>query len=117
MLKLSKKRKQVMSMTKRDLKTGMFGVTDRGEYFVVVNDNIVYEDGCHDSVSYLTDDLVFKASCRRIMKLFDCNGFDDAKANFGCIYDREKETVHEMTISEIEKALGISNLKIKKETK
>lgn len=34
--------------TKDDLKTGMFGVTNRGEKFVVVNDRFVYEDGTWD---------------------------------------------------------------------
>lgn len=37
--------------TYKDLKTGMFGVTDTGEYFVVIGDNIVYKSGGYDKVN------------------------------------------------------------------
>ena len=104
-----------MRMTKKDLENGMFGVTSEGCFFVVVDGILVYQDGQYDELWMLHDDLSFGEA--KIMKLFDCNCFNAAKNNEGCIYDREKDTVHEMTISEIEKALGISNLKIKKETK
>lgn len=105
-----------MSMTKKDLKTGMFGVDNDGNYFIVVNNLIVYQNGGFDLLDYVEDDLTLSFR-RRIMKLFNCGSFKQAKNDLDIIYDREKEIVNEMTISEIEKALGISNLKIKKESK
>lgn len=110
-----------MSFTKKDLKTGMFGVATQGCKFVIVNNLLVYEDGNYDVISNMTDDLKFGPGyC--IEKLYDdCYSFKDLDncldGNLGVfaklVYDRNEE--HEMTISEIEAKLGIKNLKIIKE--
>lgn len=68
--------------TPSDLKTGMFGVTDTDEFFVVVNDIIVYEDGDYDKISDLNENLEFQFG--KIKKLFiDCNSFNQAKEGYG----------------------------------
>lgn len=108
-------------MTKKDLKTGWFGVMSNGNRFVIVDNIMVYLDGGFDWVDDLDDNLGFPIVHRKIEKLFQCNSFDqldrvlNGKLFVRCVYD-SKETV-EMTISEIENKLGIKNLKIIKEDK
>ena len=48
-------------MTRADLKTGMFGKTNDNDWFVVVNDLLVYENGGFDEISMLTEDLMFES--------------------------------------------------------
>jgi hypothetical protein len=104
------------------LKTGVFGVTDEGEKFVVAGDTLVYQDGSFDELFSLDKDLCF-ISGRKIEKLVKCKGYGalqgtiDGSTSRPIIYDREKETPIEMTIAEIEAKLGIKNLKIVKEGK
>lgn len=85
--------------TKNDLKTGMFGVTDKDDKFVVVGDHLVYMDGDWDEVSSLHDDLNF-AYCK-IMKVYDgCYSFKHLEGLIGgnaytkakLVYDRERDT-------------------------
>lgn len=110
-----------MGFTKKDLKTGMFGVTTNGCKFVVVNDYLVYEDGDYDKITIMRDDLSFNnfysveklfSGCRSFSDLAFClNGYCGSQETL--VYDRNEE--HEMTISEIEAKLDIKNLKIIKE--
>lgn len=102
------------------LKTGVFGVMDNGDKFVVVNDYIVYMDGGFDIVSHCDGDMKYRNYA--VEKLVNCNSFkqlDSAIKQMGdnrIIYDRKKEEAQtEMTVAEIEAKLGIKNLKIVKE--
>lgn len=47
-------------MTKADLKTGMFGRTNMHQWFVVVYDKLVYEDGGYDRIEEMDDNLSFE---------------------------------------------------------
>lgn len=47
-------------MTKADLKTGMFGRTNKHEWFVVVDDRLVYEDGGYDFIEEMDYNLSFE---------------------------------------------------------
>ena len=105
--------------SKKDLKTGMFGVMSDGQgNFVIIGDNIVYQKGGFDRVGDLNDNL--EMSDWKILKVCkDCSSFKqlefavDHNTN-KVIYDRERDTAKELTIAEIEKALGYS-VKIIKE--
>ena len=99
------------------LKTGVFGVTNNGENFVVVGESIIYQKGGYDVISIFDG----KLSCPfyEIEKLIDACSFNNLntclKHHCRIIYDRKDYEPVEMTIEEIEKKLGIKNLKIKKE--
>ena len=107
-------------MTKKDLRTGMFGIVGDGrgleKFFVVVNDKLVYQQGGHDNISSLNDDLNY--GVYRITKIFNklVYSFDLAKIykcdQFYIFWERDSI---EMTVAEIEQKLGIKNLKIVKE--
>jgi len=108
-------------MTKKDLRTGMFGIVEDGrgleKFFVVVNDKLVYQHGGHDNIPCLKDDLDY--GVYRITKIFNklVYSFDLAKiykCDQGYIF-WERDNSIEMTVAEIEQKLGIKNLKIVKE--
>ena len=63
--------------TKNDLKTGMFVLMSNGNWGVVVNDNIVYEQGGFDWLSMLNDNLAFPVN--KINVVVRADGFDAAK--------------------------------------
>lgn len=104
-------------MTKADLRTGMFGVTSIGDWFVIVNEIIVYERGGYDNLYVVSDNLGLPFYTIDI--LVKARSFNEAKNHLrekhNILYNRneKKETV--MTIAEIEKELGIKNLRIKGE--
>lgn len=54
--------------TKEDIKTGMFGVMDNGNKFVIVNDRIVYQHGPFDELYSLNDN--FEMCYNKIDKLY-----------------------------------------------
>lgn len=47
----------VLKFTPNDLETGMFGETDDGDRFVVVNDTLVFKNGSYQPISDFDDDL------------------------------------------------------------
>lgn len=64
-------------MTKVELRTGMFGVDNDGEVFVVVGDKLMYENGQYDNVADMNDNLEFanhhiielhEATCFKMVK-------------------------------------------------
>ena len=64
-------------MSKIKLATGMFGVDNEGEIFVVVGDKLMYENGQYDEVAELNDHLEFpnhhivelhEATCFKMVK-------------------------------------------------
>ena len=64
-------------MSKIKLATGMFGVDNEGEVFVVVGDKLMYENGQYDEVAELNDNLEFpnhhivelhEATCFKMVK-------------------------------------------------
>ena len=110
-------------MTNKDLRTGMFGIMDDGTEFVIVEDLMVYKDGGYDDVDELFDDLSFP--CSGINVLFDVGdikSFDHLESVIGghCrdvqpIYNRKLHLEYtDLTISDIEKMLGIKNIRIVK---
>lgn len=72
------------------LTTGMFGVEDDGDMFVVVNNLIVYRDGCWEDVSDMEVDSDF------IVALYDCRCFNDIEdGSATVIWKRETEDTEE----------------------
>lgn len=85
--------------TKKDLKTGMFGVMCNGKRFVVVGDNLIYQDGHFDRVKTLSDDLEFVT--KKIDKVYEgVFSFNNLEAHLAghasnpvtLVYDRERDT-------------------------
>lgn len=73
----------------KDLKTGMFGETDDGDRFVVVDDILVFKNGSYQPISDFDDDLC--SGHYYIMKVkTDCTSFMQyAASDCGTvIYDR-----------------------------
>lgn len=110
-------------MTNKDLRTGMFGIMDDGNEFVVVEGLMVYKDGGYDNVDELSDDLAFPYS--GINVLFDVNDIksfghlesvvEGHYRNIQPIYNRDLHLEYtDLTISDIEKMLGIKNIRIVK---
>lgn len=101
-------------MNKRDLKDGMVVETREGNRYLVVGD-ILMNLNCKgfNLIEFYNDDLLCEDdSCFDIMIIYNkVNTLDEAKNEKDVYWEREWNT--EMTISEIEKALGIKNLKIK----
>ena len=97
-----------------ELKTGMFGVTDDGDEFVVVGDKIVYKSGTWQSVedAWDTDGL-----CYKILRVYNdvpCfNSLHNRETGYksSAIYDAERPV--EMTLDEVKCKLGVKNLIIK----
>lgn len=106
------------------LENGMFGVMENQGNFVVVNDYIVYENGGWDEVNRFNNDDLSGSFYRVNLLVTNCCCFSELRGyitdevntyDIECVYDRSgKRTVVEMTIAEIEKKLGIKNLKIVK---
>lgn len=72
------------------LTTGMFGVEDDGDMFVVVNNLIVYRDGCWENVSDMEVDS------DPIVALYDCQCFNDIEdGSATVIWKRETEDTEE----------------------
>lgn len=83
-------------MTKADLKTGMFGRTNDNDWFVVVNDLLVYENGSFDNLSDIHDDLTFESGYAIVYLVYACS-FGHArtiKSNCGrCVMSRSVPVV------------------------
>lgn len=104
-----------MSFTKKDLRTGMFGVMNNGIRFVIVDDLIVYQAGGCNQVSFLKNDLSFGRGTYISKLTTVARSFNMLKDNISFIYDRDRDTVTEMTWEQIKEKLGVQNLKIVKE--
>lgn len=97
---VEEKQEEKKVFTKKDIKTGMFGVMTDGNNFVIVNDLIVYERGGFDRVNDMDDNLDFHYF--RVNKLYsNCKSFemlDDILEgelelySADCVYDRERDT-------------------------
>ena len=103
-------------MTKKDLKTGMFGLMSNGNMFVIVGDLIVYQNGGYDEIECMKENLSF--SFYRVTYLTTARSFAQLEMKIkeekdNMLYGKSNETV--MTIAEIEQKLGIKNLRIKGE--
>lgn len=64
-------------MTKCDLRSGMFGVMDDGEVFVVAADKLIFECGQYDDIADMNEDMEFpnhyveevhEATCFKMVK-------------------------------------------------
>ena len=95
---VEEKQEEKKVFTKKDIKTGMFGVMNDDKRFVIVDDLIVYEKGSFDRVSGMDEDLdlIFY----RIDKLYsNCKSFNMLGEVLKgecyaveCVYDRERDT-------------------------
>ena len=77
--------------TKKDLKTGMFGYVDDNieDWFVIVDNNLIYQKGCMDEIYRLNDDLKFPSG-RKITALYDADCFNIATSFRGkLIWERK----------------------------
>lgn len=99
--------------TKKDLKTGMFGVMDNNKRFVIVDDLVVYSYGGFDRLSEMVNEDDLAWSWNKIDKVFkNCLSFGHLDAMLcegnisDLVFDRKRDTIKEMTVAEIEKALG-----------
>ena len=78
-------------MTKKELKTGMFGKENDGELFVIVGDRIIYEGGCYADISDLNENLEW-CDDAHICELYECKCFDEVKdGSATLIWKREEQ--------------------------
>ena len=89
-------------MTKCDLRNGMFGVcNDDNDVFVIVNGNLIYQNGLTDRLDDINDNLEFPDGCK-IMKLYEASCFEEVKdGNCNLIWERnetEEKAVEDGTI-------------------
>lgn len=108
-------------MKKSELKTGMRVTTTSGEQYIVYlnsshGDMLVTDDGYNSFKSY-NENLVSKTnpktfSITKVESPVDLKTSTSNTQRFETIW--ELDTAIEMTIAELEKKLGITNLKIKK---
>ena len=84
-------------MTKKELKTGMFGKENDGELFVIVGDRIIYEGGAYEDIPDLNDNLEWEDDCY-ICELYECDCFaniHDGSANV--IWKRNEKKAEKAT--------------------
>ena len=95
-----------------ELKTGMFGVLDNGQQFVVVGDKLVYRDGGWDwSETYKSGRNMYHKVLRLYNNVCSFDGLvayeeDEERC---AIYDVEEEPVT-LTFEEVKSKLGVKNL-------
>ena len=92
--------------TPKDLKTGMFGITNDGEKFVVVNNYLVFQKGTALSIKNLDENLEHIYENIYIESIYDdMLEFNDLNSYyfFHYVYKREKP---KRTLSQIKKELG-----------
>lgn len=95
--------------TTKDLKDGMFGLTNKGEKFIVSNGKLVYDNGCFsDILNFEENTLKSKYSNRRIDEVYEgmrCfKDLDDGdKSMYSCVY---KYNIVSYTLSELKKIVG-----------
>lgn len=65
-------------MTKKELKTGMFGIMDDGEVFVIAGDKLIYECGQYNNLADMSDDLTFGDEAW-VVGLFEAHCFTQVK--------------------------------------
>ena len=70
-----------------ELKTGLFGVMDDGDVFVVVGERIVYQNGGFDFVKSFQNPEGAAKVCR-INALYTGNAFSCTKFDYNCIWKR-----------------------------
>lgn len=89
--------------TKKDLRTGMFGLTDQKECFVVVENLLVFQAGYSFPILWLNDAM--ETSTWKIEKIYkNCCSFDVVKAGKGIqIYPAP---LPKLTLEEIKEKLG-----------
>lgn len=92
--------------TPKNLKTGMFGITNDGEKFVVVNNYLVFQKGISLSIKDLDENLEHIYKNMRIESVYsnmlEFNDLNDYYF-YHCVYEREKP---KRTLSQIKKELG-----------
>ena len=115
-------------MELEDIKTGMLVETRDGVIKLVLSNTFIGKDGGYSSHWYNSDLTHTGSSDIDIVKVYaepngtlnsridywSKNNYAELLARTKLLWSREKESV-EMTIPEIEQALGITNLKITKD--
>lgn len=92
--------------TPKNLKTGMFGITNDGEKFVVVNNYLVFQKGISLSIKNLDENLEHIYKNIRIESVYsnmlEFNDLNDCYF-YHCVYERERP---KRTLFQIKKELG-----------
>lgn len=94
--------------TPKDLKTGMFGITNKKRKFLVLNDNLVFQDGTVWAIDFLNIYFEYTDEMESVERIYNnmlgFNSLDpDNEWCFKCIYKREKP---KRTLSQIKEELG-----------
>lgn len=79
-----------MSNLKELMTNGVFGETTNKDYFVVVGDKVIYQDGDYDEVNELANNQCFSYKVAKLVK--DCRSFKMLEDGGGTvIYEKKKE--------------------------
>lgn len=91
------------NFTKKDLRTGMFGLSDDGCWFIVAGENLVFQNGTSYPISCMNENMEFPNwKIKEVYK--NCSSFNDAKDGLGTrIYPAQ---LPKLTLEEIKEKLG-----------
>lgn len=94
--------------TPADLETGMFGITNKKRKFLVLNNNLVFQDGTVWAIDFLNIYFEYTDEMESVERIYNnmlgFNSLDpDNEWCFKCIYKREKP---KRTLSQIKEELG-----------
>lgn len=95
------------AFTKKDLKDGMFGYTDKDDKFMVYNGYLVYQDGDFNRVCDIKDNLTLPQG-DKIMAVYDnMNCFNNLKPTqriwYHAVYERD---IPKLTLEEVKSKIG-----------
>lgn len=104
---------ELVKITINDLKTGMFGITNIGNKFMILNDVMVFQKGTWDDIHNWRNDFVHVDGGEKIMEIYDgvnCFGILDSpeRENFQVVYKREHNAPAKMTLSQVKERLGFN---------
>lgn len=89
--------------TKKDLRTGMFGLTDDGCWFIVVGENLVFQNGNSCPICWINENM--ERPDWKVKEVYkNCISFNAAKDGLGTkIYPAP---LPKLTLAEIKEKLG-----------
>lgn len=88
-----------MSNLKELMTNGVFGETTNKDYFVVVGDKAVYQDGDYDRVNELANNQCFGYEVAKLVK--DCRSFNMLKDGGGTVIYEKEEEVKNKSVDEL----------------
>lgn len=107
-----------MSNLKELMTTGVYGETTKGDRFVVIDDNVIYQDGDYDKVNELASNRCFGYEVAKLVK--DCRSFKMLEDGGGTvIYEKKKDEDDDAdkSVDELMKELDELLVKVKKDAK